>query len=369
MSKLLSAIEYIWGTVVSPFILIENSNERYEGLLARLDMGLLTKKTSYYYQYFRMKKKLFVPLDASNKTYEDYAIILQGQVIYDENFTLETAFLYKKMFPGVKVIISTWNDEKEDFFSQCEKAGIICVKDQVPEERGAGNLNCQLKSTQNGLKKAQSLGVKFAAKTRTDQRFFYWGWLDYVDDLIHCFKAEGNKQKGRIVFLESNGSYKYIAFHICDFFSFGHIEDLINLYGISYDTRENDFFRRNKENIAGFKRQLAEYELRKYYQPVDYTVFGQQLEAYKIAEYYILSEYYKKWIDLDVTPENMLTRYWGYLKNYAIVADSFQMQFYWPKYRRKYEIQSKIGRDGKLDFAGWMTLLNWELDNTEKRIL
>lgn len=356
--KIIKAADKIWSFLNFPFLKLEGG-KKMSGATARFCVNNLTHDTEYIYQYFRLEKKCNMKCEY-NRMFNQVGIVIQGQPVLDKDFTVNSALLYKRFFPGVKVVVSTWEEESCEFFDKCEQAGIDVIKTKTPYERGAGNLNCQLISSARGIQYLKEKGVKYVAKTRTDQRFNWCGWLNYLLTLLNIFPTNGDKQRMRLIFMESNGTYKYIAFHVCDFFSFGTIEDMEKFYSIPLDARPNEFFVQNDSAIGQLKESLFEYENREYFSEIPYEKYGEELLKLSMAEFYILYTYVYNCIDKNLATDNLLLRYWQYMRNYAVIVDSFQLQFYWIKYRRKYELQSKNDKDGKLDFAEWLMLYSCE---------
>lgn len=330
-------------------------HRRFECINGILFSDNMTEKSNYFYQYSRICK-VGEFSEQFTGDYSRYGIVLQGPVLCDDDFTLTTLKIYRRYFPGVCLILSTWNSENKKFIEEAEKIGVKCVLNKFPSERGAGNLNCQIVSSKAGIEAARNYGCTYIAKTRTDQRFSHPQWLDYVKSLLDAFPVGGEKQKERIVFIESNGSYKYIAFHVCDFFAFGRADDICNYYNIPLDNRGYSFIKLHESEINKVKQQCTPYEMGLENVAVDYSCIKEKLLDLQISEFYILHSYVKTYIDENVDEFNLLEKYREYLKKYFCIADSSQMQFYWPKYRRKYELLSKTERDGKLDFASWLRI-------------
>lgn len=349
----------IYGLINSPFSIFENKG--YDSLTARLCVDHLGKQGKGVYQYVHYPDTIQGDEVRTCKDFSNTAIILQGPVLHDDNFTIETAIAYRKCFPGAKIIISTWKNEENKIKDVCFKEGIYCVFSDTPEMSGAGNVNMQLVSTRAGVQFAKTLGVQYLAKTRTDQRFYAKNWLQYVNSLISTFPTHVENQKERIVFLESNGTYKYLAFHICDFFAFGNIADIEGFYGAYLDEREKNSVSRKENEINEFKRLNEQYENCPDFNLFDYEEFAKKLLDYKIIEFWLQYKYVVSVLGKEINENNMLVEYWKYLKDYTVIADSFQMQFYWPKYRRKFELQSKEMKQGKLDFGAWLDLYNMKL--------
>ena len=355
--KMLSVLKSVYKAFMLPLTSVERKKS-FDGLNGILFSENMTQNSDWFYQYSRLKKT-GESYDNPCADYSEYGIVLQGPVLYDGDFTLTTLKTYQRYFPKAHIILSTWDSENKDFIEEASKMGISCVLSKLPSERGAGNLNCQLVSSKAGVDAARACGCKYIAKTRTDQRFSHPQWLDYVKSLLDAFPVNGDKQKERIVFMESNGTYKYIAFHVCDFFAFGRADDICNYYNTPLDIRAYDFIKSHQNEINQTKAQCIPYEIGPENVKFDYSEIGKSLLELQISEFYILYSYVKTYICNDLRADNLLEKYRECLKSYFCIADSAQMQFYWPKYRRKYELLSKTERDGKLDFASWLRIYLW----------
>lgn len=353
--KMLSMLKRIYKFFMTPLAMVEK-RRTFQGLNGILFSENMTKKSEFFYQYTRIKKQgENIPEDVS-LDYSEYGIVLQGPVLHDDDFTWKTMKLYQRYFPNVKIILSTWTSEDSSFVEKARELGVFCVLSELPAGRGAGNLNCQLISSKAGVDAAKAQGCKYIAKTRTDQRYSHPQWLAYVKSLLDAFPVGGDKQKERIVFIASNGSYKFVAFHVCDFFAFGYADDICNYYDIPLDTREYEYIRSHKKEIRDVKAQCIPYEIGMENDDMEYSEIGSELLRLQITEFYIMYSYVRKYICDDLQAENLLKKYYECLKKYFCIADFEQMQFYWPKYRRRYELLSKTERDGKLDFGAWLRI-------------
>lgn len=156
-----------------------------------------------------------------NTGLDKVAIILQGPVCHRHNFTLETIRRYRRLYPDIRIYLSTWDNETIDF--DPEREGFTLIRNPLPENRGLGNINCQILSTRYGLDAAKRDGCRWAMKTRTDFRFYDWQLPHWYLSLLEEFPVRGKGLNSRIIVLEA---YRFLPFFIDDYCMFGEISDL-----------------------------------------------------------------------------------------------------------------------------------------------
>ena len=98
---------------------------------------------------------------------ERLAIVIQGPIVHCDDFTLETARIYRRHFPGAQLILSSWEDEPRDMVERFRNLGVAVVLNRKPEFAGVGNINLQITSARNGILRAVENGAEYALKTRT----------------------------------------------------------------------------------------------------------------------------------------------------------------------------------------------------------
>ena len=198
-------------------------------------------ENSQYQLAFRKIPKKYddVPM-LDYRTNISYAIVMQGPIRAEENFTLTTVKYYKRAFPQAHIIVSTWDDESKDIIEQIEKAGAYVVLNSKPECTGTLMVNYQLVNSLGGIKKAAELGAEYIAKTRTDQKICRLHFLDYCTALLQNFpnQSDESKENGRIVTLSMTYGNLFYPYLISDFFYFGKTSDMLKLFSIPLDTRE-----------------------------------------------------------------------------------------------------------------------------------
>src|SRR3989338_3462959 len=64
------------------------------------------------------------------------AVVIQGPILKVNDFTLETVRLYKRNFDQSFIIVSTWDDEDQQYLKKIKDAGAIVVTSAKPENCG-----------------------------------------------------------------------------------------------------------------------------------------------------------------------------------------------------------------------------------------
>lgn len=160
---------------------------------------------------------------------EGCCIVMQGPLRLKEDFTLETVRYYGRCFPGVRVIVSTWNGEDKRTVEKLrQEQNCIVVQTELPQSSGDGNINFQRISSLEGAKCAKKLDKKYVLKTRTDNRITMPGVLDNLVDLIERYPlVSTGKQKGRLVLFNAYLFFPFMESAMC---YFGTTDDMITLF-------------------------------------------------------------------------------------------------------------------------------------------
>ena len=122
-----------------------------------------------------------VSIEEETEIQRKCAIIMQGPLAREDNFTLNTVRIYGKLYPGVMVIVSTWEGEDPEVIRQLNSepnCRAICSK--TPEHSGFLNLNYQITTTMTGLREAKQVGREYAFKSRTDNRISTRGIFEFL---------------------------------------------------------------------------------------------------------------------------------------------------------------------------------------------
>lgn len=296
--------------------------------------------------------------------FDDAAIVIQGQITYENNYTAETFKFYRSIYPNAPIIVSTWKNEATAAFRrECSKHSIVLLENDLPSPQGPGHINCQLKSSFLGVKYVrENTSAKFVMKTRTDQRINRFDFLVYFKNLLQTFPPKDQKLQNRIIFLSSLAT-KTIPFYFYDFLSFGHIADISKLYGIPLysDPGEMSYTQRHRFRL-NYKTQRM---LRNNLCPVDFDSvtapsrklrnLNKMMRHWCGSEKYIAQQFYKRNI-APIDESKLLETGWKFIQDYLILIDWGSILFDWPKYedRHSYEVNAYSG--GRTDFSRWLDI-------------
>ncbi len=304
------------------------------------------------------------------KLENDTAIVIQGPLIEEDDFTENSVKLYRTLFPGSKIIVSTWDTEDNEKCQKCRLNGAEIVLSKMPENVGAINVNCQIVSSRAGIERAKELGSKYVLKIRSDQRITRSSALELLKNSLRLYHvAVDGKLSARIVFLGNlMNSYNALAFHISDFMMFGLTHDVLKVFTIPLDTRPYAF----QEDVLKVYKKQYEFAWEKECNDkivVDkdllYNHFILKLMA---PEQYLLFEFVKQHITrIDEDKEDFIKLYWNIMQKYLIVIDGDALGLYWYKRFFKYsqpDIYKRGNRCGKLTHTRWLDLyLDWVLED------
>lgn len=279
--------------------------------------------------------------------HSDKAIILQGPLLLENHFTLNTVKLYHSLYPECKIIVSTWKNENEEEIKAIEEAGAVIVQGDLPEKTGLGNMNYQIVSTQRGIILAESLGAEYVLKTRTDQRLYKSNILDYFESLQKTFPVKG-KQKARIIVFQGTvGGVMFIPYFIADFLYYGSIADIRNMFDIELSDL----------NLAKEDRLQWLKEIRSK-NPTIHDYYNMTA-----PEIIIIKNYVSKYINSNM--EDTVEEYWDFVRDFLITVSWDDIGMFWPKYERYneskfYRISSRYD-DTNIYYQYTWTFNNWLL--------
>lgn len=259
-----------------------------------------------------------------------YAIILQGPINPNYDFTLETVRLYKKVFPDGHIIVSTWDDTPKKLIEQFRsEKGLDLVLNTKPDNRGYGNFNYQLVSTQGGLRRARELGVSYVMKSRTDHRMYATNIYQLLLGLIDSFPLNDKTiQRKRLIAL---GLYtiKYRPYSLNDQFFFGTIDDMELYWNIPLDI---------------IPKKKVTFTLKEWL-------------TLRLVEGYLMTGFLTR---IGHTPHDTLTDYWDSLGRYFIIVDADMLDLYWLKYKRYREFRDRrydaVFLSSEIGFRDWIIL-------------
>lgn len=336
---------------------------RSEGICPKLETARSENRD--YYQVrplWQRSIRKFLPQYAISDT----AIVMQGPVIHEDDFTFESLLRYRKIYPESLIILSTWKNQVEDVYRlKLESIGIVVMENDVPTDPGPSNIALQIASSRKGIEYAGTLNnIKYVLKTRTDQRFFMPEFLIDMRNKINDCPPYFPELNGRLIFLGGLNSLLTFTFRLTDFMTFGLLKDIERFY-------EAPVF---DERLKRTYESYAEYH---YMKIVERVPFDNLNEVYSLGkekrmelshsqaltrdpESYLAQSFYERVILNKVLGDNddIFEHYWSFLKKGVIIIDPEQIMFYWHKYRHKSLNINSLLSDGGLTESVWRDICN-----------
>lgn len=353
MSKIKSLARRIYRLPASAAIkvldvYVRTDQERFFDSILRDGFRTWEKGSDYFlsYQLRPKESSKIVSMEEESHPISDTAIVIQGPIVTEEDFTMNTIELYRKIFPGVRVIVSCWEDDDTSTIEPLVRGGVICIKNKKPEEPGFCNLNLQISSTMAGLRMAEGLGMKYVLKSRSDMRLYKVGSLDFMRNIIenHPICDEGLKLKKRIVTADFRClGTQYWPFFIGDQWSFGLTEDMLRYWDMTpcgeggYDAYILQ--RKDKDGRRLFSRK-------------------ERTSKRLLAEGNIVLDFISR--QTEKKPDITVEEYWEFVRKYVTVIDRRLVDFYWFKYDCRFEENLHNGSYSRADSDKSYYTYSWD---------
>jgi hypothetical protein len=267
-----------------------------------------------------------------------FAIVIQGPYISNEDFTFETIKIYRNNFPDAILILSTW-PISTNIIDSLKRYDVHVIQNKIPVNPGISNINLQIVTSAAGVLLARKLDAQFVLKTRTDQRIYHPSLETYLSNLLKAFPLKDGltKQVNRLVGI-SLGTFRYRLYGISDMFLYGHIDDMIRYWNIPLDKRNDSTEERNKVGLNTWRT----------------------FSTWRVCEIYLCTEFLKK-IARNIT--YTLEDSFQVFKDHFVVIDQAAIKLYWHKYTINTDRYENMGFfDPELSFNDWLTLYH-SIDN------
>jgi hypothetical protein len=300
-----------------------------------------TESKDHYTYRARPKAASGVGLWSDPETAVDgFAVMMQGPVCEQDQFTLETLRIYRKLMPTAKLIVSTWEDTPASMLAPIRKEGVDVVLSRKPQYPGILNINMQLESAKAGINHAIAGGAKWVVKTRTDQRMLAPNLPAYLVALARTFPVKGDWPQRHRIFGLGMGTLKYGLYHLTDQTVFGWAEDMLQYWSPPY--REDQ---PRPEWPTDPAQRFA-------------TVAVGELYPEAAPETYFAAQYLTR---IGRTLDWTIADSWAAFRDHFGVADLASTDFYWIKNQASTFLEddrryASIDNRLTLDFKEWLLL-------------
>lgn len=298
----------------------------------------LNNKKYFSYRFINKKSNTLLKSEQYSIDCSNIGILIQGPIIENDDFTINTLLQYREYYPNINIYFSTWDMGVKNKNKIIGKNIVIIENDKLINP-GPFNINLQIKTTANGIKKAKADGCKFILKTRSDQRLNHPGFIAYFMNLLKIFPAFKESNINYRLICSSMNTLKFRYYGVSDMLMFGESGDMCDYWNVKYDDRDN----------------------------IDFNFATQNLKNYslsRLAEVYLCTEFLKKRGEvLSYT----LNQYLKILGKYFIVIDSESLLLYWNKYTCNIDRYSKkLAIEPQITFQDWLLIYTDSLCGTQK---
>ncbi|MDB0073771.1 WavE lipopolysaccharide synthesis family protein [Planktomarina temperata] len=305
--------------------------------LVKLIAAVVLGKKYWNYRFYPKRSQEISARGAfGSHNLETFSIVLQGPVLVNDNFTIETLRLYKKLFPLAHIILSTWSLTKSQK-SILSDMSINYIENHKPDNPGISNINMQIQTSKSGLLLAKKLGAQYAVKTRTDQRIYHPSLYAYLRNLLNLFPLKNKvlAQHERLIGVSLN-TFKYRMYGLSDMFLFGQIDDMLLYWNIPFDPRIDTS--EEQSNAGNSWKEFAKW---------------------RVCETYLCTEFLDR---VGHKTKFTLTDSFVALSEHFVVIDSESIKLFWNKYTLNADRYSAFGFfDPQVSFNDWLMMY----ENTE----
>lgn len=314
------------------FFIIFKLNKKISGIsIMEKAKGFLIYYTKNNYLRFNISPKYhndFKLTSTEDLEKNEFALLIQGPILNNDEkkFLYNTLQIYKKIFPNTSIVLSTWRGSDTSGFEK-NFNNLTILKNEIPKNPGLVNINFQIKSASEGLKKIKEMGIKNVLKTRTDTRVMKPNTISYLLSMLDKFKI--SNQKFNRIFSCNLLSTKFRPYGLSDLVMFGETKD-IELYFNSED--EDTFFKKNQLDKIINDTALA-------------------------GEVFLCSRYL---INIGERLDWSQKHWWKCLAKYFGIFNCYDIDMFWKKYDWQFE-QRGLRNYSNLshrcfDFSDWISL-------------
>ncbi len=305
-------------------------------------------KKSYLSIHLRPKKSEDIKFSADeDKDNSNVGIILQGPISVNGDrgeFLYETLKIYKKIFYGCNIVLSTWKIE-EKLKEKFNKLKIKIIENSEPDSEKFGsvrNIDRQILTTYAALKYLSENNVTYSLKTRTDWRIYKPNAHFYLKNILHTFPIQNKYIKGRII-VPSMITCKFKIYGMADTLQFGFTEDLLKIW-------DNEYFLDSIDRLS-----FGKYPSLKNHTPIISDVF-------LCARFLTKIQHNLLWT---------LEDWWHVLANYFCVIDTDSLDLIWTKYEdwfyeKRYYRTYNNDQPRSVEFSDWVNLYSDEKKTSTK---
>jgi len=288
------------------------------------------------------------------QNHSNVGILMQGPFVYYRDFTLQTARLYREMFPTCEIVISTWADSSiQNYQRELEKIQVRVIINEVLKSVTLNNEDLQAVTTSTGLSQLKNTGVDWVLKSRCDMRIGNPKSLNRLLSLSQIFPLpySSSHQESRLIGVDKNTKL-FIPYSLSDTLLFGKINDITDYFSLltrqDYETLAKNSLKKNEiKTLDEFAR----------------LVTGEHFFCFRFLE--------KRMEKMDF----LINSWWDIMGKRFGIINSSELSLYWIKSQLREDwfswFPSNFSEES-LSQTDWISMTNksmWIPPDVEKKIL
>jgi hypothetical protein len=271
-----------------------------------------------------------------NENHFKLGLLLQGPLIKDYNFTIQSVLYYANIYSELPLVLSTWATTVSSNSLGAIPANVQIIVNAEPPTSGPQNINKQIVSTLTGIRRLIDMGCTHILKLRSDQRLYSKHFVEFLRALDKQFPIfVGGKQKSRLI-VPSLDSFKYRLCGLSDHMIFGSASDLLLLFECPFDLRE--------QLDIGWEKATN----------------WREYDKLNLCEVYL----FRHFVDaVSAAQPKTLKQSWELVKDRFLIIDHSCLDILWPKYSTsEYRWRNYFGEKSRLhsefSFSDWLILFS-----------
>lgn len=222
---------------------------------------------------------------------EKTAIVICGPIVKENNFTYETALLYKKFYKNknVGIILSTYADTDEALLNDFRALGVEVVLSDKIRANGVDDINHKITLAKFGIEKADNLKCKYVLKTAADERFYNPDTVAFLINLLKQYPKNAKYELKNRIIACSKDSFVHRVYGICSKFLFGELADIKKYWSVEFDNSDPGELKAISKKERFIKYSGDSYVLRNFLKNIKHNLkddIDDSLEVY--ANYFVI---------------------------------------------------------------------------------
>lgn len=222
---------------------------------------------------------------------EKTAIVICGSIVEENNFTYETALLYKKFYKNknADIILSTYADTDEALLNDFRALGVEIVLSDKIRANGIDDINHKITLAKYGIDKADTLKCKYVLKTDTDDRFYNPDTLLFLINLLKQYSKNAKSELKNRIIACSKDSFLHRFYGISSKFLFGELVDIKKYWNVEFDNSDHNELKTVSNKECFIKHSGDTYVLKHFLKNIKHELkddINDSLEVY--ANYFVI---------------------------------------------------------------------------------